>query len=148
MEHAPAAAIVDARGIVTGWSEGARRLTGYPAEEAVGRAVRDLLAEEPPSAAVAALTGTAVLRHHDGSPVALALTATAVLGEDGEPVGYMITAEPPGESTLAGHAFEQASMSMSVFDTRQRYLRLNGVACRVMGVSEDALLGRFFSDTV
>jgi len=148
MEHAPAAAIVDARGIVTGWSEGARRLTGYPAEEAVGRPVQDLLAEEPPSAAVAALTGTVVLRHRDGSPVALVITATAVLGEDGETHGYMITAEPPGESTLAGHAFEQASMSMSVFDTRQRYLRVNGVACRVMGVAEEALLGRFFSDTV
>ncbi|MEU6257068.1 SpoIIE family protein phosphatase [Streptomyces sp. NPDC047043] len=150
MEHAPAAAIVDARGIVTGWSEGARRLTGFPAEEAVGRAVRDLVAEEPPGEAVAALHGTAVLRHRDGSSVTLALRACAVLGEGGEPAGYMITAEPPGdpEPTLAGQAFQQAAMSMSVFDTRQRYLRLNDVACRVMGVPEEVLLGRHFPESV
>ncbi|MDX6345427.1 MAG: hypothetical protein QOF84_217 [Streptomyces sp.] len=45
-------------------------------------------------------------------------------------------------------AFEQASVSMSIFDTQQRYLRLNDTACRVMGVDESALRGRYFPDTV
>ena len=150
MEQASAAAIVDARGMVTGWSEGARQLTGYPAEEAVGRPARDLLAEHPPAEAVAALSGTVVLRHRDGSTAPLTLRACAVQGEDGEPGGYVITAEPPRDprTALGGEAFQQASMSMSVFDTRQQYLRLNGVACRVMGVSEETLLGRHFPDTV
>jgi PAS domain S-box-containing protein len=154
MEHVSAAAIVDARGIVTGWSEGARRLTGYPAEEAVGRAVGALLAQRPLPEAVAALHGIAVIRHRDGSSVPLAVRAHAVLGENGEPHGYALTAEPPAhppaepEPALAEQAFQQASMSMSVFDTQQRYLRLNDVACRVMGVSEEALLGRFFPDSV
>ncbi|MGW2523439.1 SpoIIE family protein phosphatase [Streptomyces sp. NPDC001617] len=150
MEQASAVAIVDARGMVTGWSEGARQLTGYPAEEAVGRPARDLLAEHPPAEAVAALSGTVVLRHRDGSTAALTLRACAVQGEDGEPGGYVITAEPPRDprTALGGEAFQQASMSMSVFDTRQQYLRLNGVACRVMGVSEETLLGRHFPDTV
>ena len=48
MEDASAAAIIDARGILTGWSEGAQRLTGYPAREALGRAVRELLADAVP----------------------------------------------------------------------------------------------------
>ncbi|MFJ6084868.1 SpoIIE family protein phosphatase [Streptomyces sp. NPDC092369] len=149
MEHASAAAaIVDARGIVTGWSEGARLLTGYPAEEAVGRPARDLLAEEPPPEALAASNGTVVLRHRDGSPVRVALRACAVIGEGGAPGGHVITAEPPAPATLADRAFEQASMSMSVFDTRQRYLRLNGIACQAMGVPEEALLGRPFPETV
>ena len=148
MEHAPAAAIVDARGIVTGWSKGARRLTGYPTEDAVGRAARDLLAEEPPPAALAALTGSVVLRHRDGSPVTVALTASAVLGADGAPSGYLITAAPPGESTLAGQAFQKASLSLSVFDTDQRYLRLNDASCQVMGVPAETPLGRYFMDTV
>ncbi|MEU6147959.1 SpoIIE family protein phosphatase [Streptomyces sp. NPDC047081] len=150
MEHASAVAIVDAQGIVTGWSEGARQLTGHPAEEVVGHAVRELLAEEPPSEAVAALTGTAVLRHRDGSTVTLRLRACALQGPGGEAAGYTVTAEPPEDhaSLLAGQAFQQASMSMSVFDTRQRYLRLNDVACRVMGVPEEALLGRHFPDSV
>jgi PAS domain S-box-containing protein len=49
---------------------------------------------------------------------------------------------------LAEQAFQQASMSLSVFDTEQRYLRLNDVACRVMGVPEDVLIGRFFPESV
>jgi PAS domain S-box-containing protein len=150
MEHVSATAVTDAAGVVTGWSEGARRLTGHTAEQVVGRSARELLAEDPPGPAVAALKGTVVLRHHDGSLLTLVLDACPVLGGDGTPTGYVITGRPPGstESTLAGQAFQQASMSMSVFDTRQHYLRLNDVACRVMGVPEEALLGRFFADTV
>ncbi len=150
MEHVSATAVTDAAGVVTGWSEGARRLTGHTAEEVVGRAARELLAEDPPGPAVAALKGTVVLRHRDGSLRTLFVEACPVLGTDGSPTGYVVTARPPGsgEPTLAGQAFQQAAMSMSIFDTRQHYLRLNDVACRVMGVSEEVLLGRFFSDTV
>ncbi|MEV0643124.1 SpoIIE family protein phosphatase [Streptomyces sp. NPDC050619] len=152
MEHVSAVATTDAQGIVTGWSEDARRLTGYPAEAVVGRAARELLADDPPDRSVAALTGTVVLRHRDGSPLTLALRAFPVIGADAHPDGFVITAEQPGgpgpELTLAGQAFQQASMSMSVFDPEQRYVRLNDVACRVMGVSEEALLGRSFPDTV
>ncbi|WP_093781246.1 SpoIIE family protein phosphatase [Streptomyces sp. yr375] len=150
MEHVVAAAVVDARGIVTGWSEGARLLTGHPATEAVGRAAADLLAEDPPPRADGAWTGPVVVRHRDGSPVRLTVTACPLLGPDGRPTGYTLTAERPRppEQTLAGRAFQQASMSMSVFDPRQRYLRLNEVACKVMGVSEDVLLGRPFPETV
>ncbi|MDN0201169.1 SpoIIE family protein phosphatase [Streptomyces sp. S.PNR 29] len=150
MEDASAAAIIDARGIVTGWSEGARRLTGYTAEEAVGRAVRELLAEDVPPEAVTLLSGTVLVRHRDGSLIGLRLRACAVADGDGTPGGYVVTAEPPGgaETSLAGQAFQQASMSMSVFDIRQRYLRLNDEACHVMGVPEEVLLGRHFPDTV
>ncbi|MFI2436759.1 SpoIIE family protein phosphatase [Streptomyces sp. NPDC018693] len=150
MEHVGAVAVVDATGVVTGWSDGARLLTGYPAEEAVGRPAADLLAETLPPDAVGARTAPAVLRHRDGSRVSLVLTACPLLGEDGTPRAHVITAQPPGdpEPSLAERAFQQASMSMSVFDTEQRYLRLNEAACQVMGVSEDVLLGRHFPETV
>ncbi|MEV1067234.1 SpoIIE family protein phosphatase [Streptomyces sp. NPDC050263] len=150
MEHVVAAAVVDARGIVTGWSEGARLLTGHAAQEAVGRAAVDLLAEKLPRRADGEWTGPVVVRHRDGHPVALAVTACPILGPEGGPTGWTLTAERPAapEPTLAGRAFQQASMSMSVFDPRQRYLRLNEVACKVMGVSEDVLLGRYFPETV
>ncbi len=150
MEHVSAAAIVDAHGVVTGWSEGARRLTGLTADDAVGRPARELLAEDPPPAALAALTGTVVLRHRDGSAVPLALRACPVQGGDGTAGGYVITVERPAgpEPTLAGQAFQQASMSMSVFDTEQRYLRLNDAASQVMGVPEEMLIGRHFPETV
>ncbi|MER7841167.1 SpoIIE family protein phosphatase [Streptomyces sp. NPDC096040] len=150
MERVAAAAIIDALGRVTGWSEGARVLTGRPAEQVVGRPAADLLAEPVPPAALAARSGTVALRHADGRRLEIALTACPVLGPDGETTGYVLTADPPSQPdpTLAGQAFQQASMSMSVFDVHQRYLRVNDEAGQVMGVPEEALRGRFFLDTV
>ncbi|WP_305890452.1 PAS domain S-box protein [Streptomyces rugosispiralis] len=40
-----ATATVDDHGVMTGWSEGARRLLGYRAEEVVGRPAAELRAE-------------------------------------------------------------------------------------------------------
>ncbi|MFC9283886.1 SpoIIE family protein phosphatase [Streptomyces collinus] len=147
MERLAAAAIIDAQGRVTGWSEGARLLTGHAAHEVVGRPAGDLLAGYVPAGALAARTGTVVLRHRDGHPVELTLTACPVLGPDGAPAGHVVTAEPPG-TMVAAQAFEQASMSMSVFDLRQHYVRSNSAACRTMGVPEESLLGRFVLETV
>ncbi|MFY4722359.1 SpoIIE family protein phosphatase [Streptomyces sp. LaBMicrA B280] len=151
MDRVAAVAIIDTRGWVTGWSEGARLLTGHPAEAVVGRPAADLLAAKPPAEALAARTGTrhgtVALRHRDGHRLDLAVTACPLDGGDGRPAGYAVTAEPPGD-TLAAQAFEQASMSMSVFDLQQRYLRLNDAACKVIGVPEEGLTGRFFLDTV
>jgi len=48
------------------------------------------------------------------------------------------------ERALIERAFRQASFSMSVFDAVQRYLRLNAVACEVMGLGEEALRGHAF----
>ncbi len=100
-----------------------------------------------PDGTLAARSGIVALRHRDGHRIDLALTADAVTGADGTPAGYVVRAGTPG-STLAARAFEQASLSMSVFDLQQRYLRLNDAACKVMGVPEATLTGRFFPDTV
>ncbi|MET8025497.1 SpoIIE family protein phosphatase [Streptomyces avermitilis] len=150
MERVAAAAIVDDHGVVTAWSEGARQLTGYGSEDVVGRAAADLLVEGALRETVAALTGVAVLRHRDGHPVEIALTACPVLGPDGGPHGYVVTAERPGgpEPTPADRAFQQASVAMCAFGTDQRFLRLNDIACRWMGVAEESLVGRFYGDTV
>ncbi|MGW7407697.1 SpoIIE family protein phosphatase [Streptomyces sp. NPDC054833] len=144
MEHVAAAAIIDAHGIVQGWSEGARLLTGHPAEEVVGRPATALLDGEVPTDTVAARTGVVALRHRDGHRVELTLTTCPVLGPDSTSLGHVVIAHRPGgaEPTLAGQVFQQASMSMSVFDTSQRYLRLNDAACRLMGVPEETLVGR------
>jgi PAS domain S-box-containing protein len=144
MEQASAAAIVDAHGTVTGWSEGARRLTGYPAGEAVGRAARELLARDLPPGAAAALSGTVLIRHRDGSPVALTLRGWPLLGADGTPGGYAVTAEPPGAGAfvLTGETFRQSSVSMSVHDVRQRYLDVNEAALRMLGMAKKDLIGR------
>ncbi|MGW4027362.1 PAS domain-containing protein, partial [Streptomyces sp. NPDC005009] len=148
MDDASAAMVVDARGIVTGWSEGARRLTGHPAEEAVGRAVRALLAEDAPSGTAPLPSGPVTLRHRDGRPVPARLTVRPLLGARGAPTGHLITAEPSdaAETSLAARAFQQASMAMSVFDTEQRFIRLNDTACEAMEGTEEGLLGRTLLD--
>ncbi|MBD0418536.1 SpoIIE family protein phosphatase [Streptomyces sp. TRM S81-3] len=150
MEHASAAAIVDAHGTVTGWSEGARRLTGHPAEEVVGRDVRELLAEDVPPGALSALAGTAVVRHRDGTAVTLYLRACPLLGADGAPTAYAVSAGPPVEPelVLTGEVFEQASLSMSVLDAGLHYVRVNDTACRTAGVPARDLIGRYLPDTL
>ncbi|GAA4823496.1 SpoIIE family protein phosphatase [Streptomyces ziwulingensis] len=150
MEQASAAAIVDTHGRVTGWSEGARELTGWPAEEAVGRAARELLAQEPPPGGPAALTGTVLVRHRDGTAVPLTLRSWPLLGADGAPHGYAVTTGPPGDAplVLTGETFRQSSVSMSVHDVHQRYLRANDTACRMLGVPEEELIGRLLPEVM
>ncbi|WEO99314.1 SpoIIE family protein phosphatase [Streptomyces sp. FXJ1.172] len=152
MKHGAAVAVIDALGRVAGWSEGARLLTGHQARDVVGRPATELLAGDVPDDILAARAGVVALRHRDGHRIDLALTACPVTGAGGEPAGFVVTAGPsavpPSAAPLAAEAFEQASMSMSVFDLQQRYLRSNDAACKVMGVPEEALTGRFFADTV
>ncbi|GAA4894888.1 SpoIIE family protein phosphatase [Streptomyces coeruleoprunus] len=152
MERIAAVAIVDAQGMVTGWSEGARRLTGYTAEEAVGRPAADLFAGDPPGEpGTAPPSGVVLLRHRDGQRVDPALLACPVVDGDGSPHGFVLTAVPqPGEQEpeAVRPAFDQASFSMSTFDTHQRFLHLNEVACAVMGADEETLVGRYYPDTV
>ena len=47
-----------------------------------------------------------------------------------------------GEDVPVEEAARQASFSMSVFDTERRYRWLNTMACQVMGVCQDALIGQ------
>ncbi|MFJ8362130.1 SpoIIE family protein phosphatase [Streptomyces sp. NPDC093984] len=149
MEEAAAAAIVDARGTLTGWSEGARRLTGYTAEEVVGRAAQELLAEDVPLPGLTALTGTAVLRHRDGHAVPLCLSVHPVTGVDGSPQGFVVTTAPAtADSALVARAFQQAPVAMSVFDLGQRYIRANDRAGEILQVDADTLTGRYLPDTV
>ncbi|WP_369249886.1 SpoIIE family protein phosphatase [Streptomyces sp. R41] len=147
-----AMAVVDARGIVTGWSEGARLLTGYAAQEITGRPVAELIDGGADTAwRELRESGGAVVavRLRDGRRTELALRVCPLRSDDGEPGGYVITAAPDDGSRALGElAFRQSSMSMSIFDTEQRYLRMNDTACRIMDQAEAEVLGRFFPDTV
>ncbi len=136
-------------GVVTGWSEGAQLLTGYAAADVTGRPVSDLLDGDPGEAwrALRANGGHGVVpvRREDGRRTELALRAYPLQGLEGAPAGYVITAAPDGQGRDLGElAFKQASVSMSVFDTEQRYLRMNDTACRIMGVQEAEVLYRYF----
>ncbi|WP_435225057.1 SpoIIE family protein phosphatase [Streptomyces sp. Tue6028] len=147
-----AMAVVDAHGVVTGWSDGARMLTGHAAQEVHGRPLAELIDGDAEAAWHELRTSGAsvvTVRCRDGRRTDLALRAWALLGERGDASGYVITAAPDDRGrTLGDLAFRQSSVSMSVFDTEQRYLLMNDTASRLMGRTEAEFVGRFFPDTV
>ncbi|MDX2602234.1 SpoIIE family protein phosphatase [Streptomyces caniscabiei] len=147
-----AMAVVDARGLVAGWSEGARRLTGYTVDEVTGTSAAALVDGDAAAVWRTLLThGDAVvdLRYRDGRRQKVAVRICPVRGAAGERRRFVVQATPdPTERGLGELAFAQASMSMSVFDTGQRYLRMNDWACKVMGQPEEEFRHQYFPDTV
>ncbi|MGW0706179.1 SpoIIE family protein phosphatase [Streptomyces sp. NPDC002643] len=147
-----AMAVVDAHGLVTGWSEGARRLTGWAPEEVSDRPVVDLVHGDVSILWRTLLRygdGLVILRYRDGRLQELRVRMSPLRGAGGGRHGFVFTVSPnPDERALGELAFKQASMSMSIFDTGQRYLRMNDWACRVMGQPEEEFLHRYFPDTV
>ncbi len=84
-------------GVITDWNDGATRLFGYTAEEAVGRSVTMLIPidrydEEPE---ILARIGRGeriehyetVRQHKDGSPIDISLTVSPILNRKGEVIG-------------------------------------------------------------
>ncbi|MCG0291118.1 PAS domain S-box protein, partial [Streptomyces sp. PSAA01] len=101
-----ATATVDEHGVVTGWSEGARRLLGYRAEDVVGRAAAELRAEKtagdraggagpcPPDEP--RWSGRIALRHRDGHRVEAELLAQRGPVGDGS-AGWLLVCAAPRE---------------------------------------------------
>ena len=56
----------------------------------------------------------------------------------------MAPAHEDEHPALVERSFRQAPFSLSVFDAQQRYRHLNDMACEVMGMAEEALVGQLF----
>lgn len=135
-----ATATVSLEGIVTGWSEGARRLLGHRAPEVVGRAAAELLvARETPEATGVSLTasqewsGTAALRHRDGHRVDVTLHAHPSLGADGTTQGFVVSAtlgptESERDRRMLEWAFAQSSIALTTYTTASRSWQMNATA--------------------
>ena len=161
-EALTARATVDARGIVTAWSEGARRLLGYPAAEIVGRSALGLLDGEPPAGTLRPLTtlprwnGTVTLRHRDGRRLTVRVLAHH-RAADGEvsPGGEWFLVSPPArppspaeDDALVMWAFAQSRSTMALYDTGLRLRRANADMERVLGLPEEAMRGLRVSEIV
>ncbi|MFF1302466.1 SpoIIE family protein phosphatase [Streptomyces sp. NPDC058307] len=122
-------------GVVTGWSEGARRLLGHRAPEAVGRAATDLLhGAGVPGATGLSLTGsqdwrgTAALRHRDGHRVEAMLHAQPSLDADGRARSFVVALLPHSGPPLVQWAFDQSSIALSTHATASGAWQRNAVA--------------------
>ncbi|MFI9761415.1 SpoIIE family protein phosphatase [Streptomyces sp. NPDC051963] len=168
-DHDPATDLATAtltrHGIVTSWSDGAQRLLGHAATDVVGRVVTELLAADPSDEAWAALagadawSGTAAIRHRDGSRLDLGLRVCPSLDGAGEASGFVVAFEPApagnGYEDAGGddrgmleRAFTQASVALATFDAELRYQGLNDIACDMAGTTAAQLRGRRYRDTV
>lgn len=144
-----ARAVIAADGTLARWSEGARLLLGYPAEEVVGHPVAELLAERavPPRPPAARWSGTVVLRRRDGG------TATVwVLAHSRQPAGegtgewLAVTPLEPTEHELPDDPLVRAAMSQSpcammVFDGALRLCGVNDAMAHLLGLPAGHLRG-------
>src|SRR5262245_54803776 len=98
-----ASAALDAKGVVTAWSEGACRLTGHSADEMVGRSAAGLLAEQLPDAIrrrideAADWAAEVPFRHRDGHRVNLRLRAHALQDGHGGTQWFVTATVVPGD---------------------------------------------------
>ncbi|MET7688139.1 SpoIIE family protein phosphatase [Streptomyces sp. NPDC005483] len=162
-ESATARAGVDPNGIVTGWSEGARRLLGYRAAEVVGRPAARLLAGKPPTGTLRSLrtlprwNGTATLLHRDGHHLAVNLLAhrREPDSEDGNRGGEWLLVSPlvrPSaplqDDALVMWAFTRSPSTTALYDAGLRLRRANADMERAMGLPEEAMQGLRVSEIV
>ncbi len=134
-----ATAVVDAHGVIRGWSEGAHRLLGHRAAEATGTATGDLLGEEAAETVRHVLAwmgewnGTLKVRHRDGRLLQVALSAYPSVGEGGAVTLWLVVGrgQPTGASAaLMDLAFDQAPLPLAIYDPETGSRRMNLAACR------------------
>ncbi|KIZ16045.1 SpoIIE family protein phosphatase [Streptomyces natalensis] len=169
-----ATAVVDARGIVTGWSADAERLLGYPRQEVVGRPVTRLIgadegdegdgAEGLP-AALDGWSGTTLLRHRDGRRVEVWLRVYPSYDAAGNAQQLIVAAPPdrlpPGpspdldeatteeattEEATTEVAFAQSHLPVAIYDSDLRSVRASAGAARELGLTEEQMRGLRITD--
>ncbi|MFJ7148465.1 SpoIIE family protein phosphatase [Streptomyces sp. NPDC100445] len=146
-----ATATIDDRGILTGWSEGARRLLGYDPPAVVGRPATTLLATDGAAVrrALAGRTrwnGTVPLRHQDGRLLELGVLAHRRTSGTGVSDWLAVSAvtprvQPPRGEPLEEWTFLQSPFPLAVFDTDLRLVRANRRLEHALALPEAAMRG-------
>ncbi|MEV4336115.1 SpoIIE family protein phosphatase [Streptomyces sp. NPDC049590] len=146
-----ATATIDERGILTGWSDGARRLLGYDSPAVVGRPAAALLATDPTGARRTLAGrgrwhGTVPLRHQDGRRLELDVLAHRRTSPAGRTDWLVVSAvttrpQPPRGDPLEEWTFLQSPFPLAVFDPDLRLLRANRRLEHALALPEAAMRG-------
>jgi serine phosphatase RsbU (regulator of sigma subunit)/anti-sigma regulatory factor (Ser/Thr protein kinase) len=149
-----ASAALDGRGVVTAWSDDARRLLGHEPVEVIGRKAAGLLVDALPAAAEERCaagrpwSGRIAVRHRHGHRVDLAVEAHPLLNAVGETQWFLTatSSERPGDSeaqtaTLRRWAHDQFPLPMALFDHKARAIAVNTAMEGAMGKPERDLRG-------
>ncbi|MFF6996754.1 SpoIIE family protein phosphatase [Streptomyces sp. NPDC008313] len=153
-EAATARAVVDENGTLVHWSEGARRLLGYTADEVEGRPAADLLVSAGPPGRSGPpgdrWSGTLTLVHRDGRHLNVWLLAHRRRPEGGGEEWLVVTPltgdrEPSGrwgpDDPLTAAVLAQSPCAMAVYDERLRLHGLNDAMAEVIGLPEEHIRG-------
>ncbi|WP_298562472.1 SpoIIE family protein phosphatase [Streptomyces luteogriseus] len=153
--------LLDPQGVVTGWTSGARRLLAYPASEAVGRKLTDLLAADDAERVPDLVercrrdggwTGLLTARRRDGQPVKVAARITSAQEAHGGSRWLMLLSEladAPGwdmSRTVLEQMVAGAPVGIAIVDTDLRFVWSNAALEQFGGGPAARRLGLRFAD--
>ncbi|MEU6066923.1 SpoIIE family protein phosphatase [Streptomyces sp. NPDC047082] len=151
-----AAALIDADGVVIGWTRGAEALLGHLASEVVGGSAARLLATHADPGRLAAVvercrsgmgwSGLIPVRRRDGEAIEVDLRVSASFRIGGTECFLLSAREQRrqwtvGQSVLDGF-LTRSPIGMAVMDLQLRYMWLNDTLERLGGVPREQRLGR------
>ncbi|MBY8880090.1 SpoIIE family protein phosphatase [Actinacidiphila acidipaludis] len=158
----PAAAVVDERGVLVGWTQMSERMLGHRADEVVGRSVAMLMADEDAAGPVARWSrlaragrrwcGTVCLRAKDGTTVKADIETSPMSGDHSgywfvtavDPSG--VSAWPPAGVPVAAALLARSPVALSIWDTDLRCIWLNSAAARLDGTLGRRRLGQLVTE--
>ncbi|MFF3565646.1 SpoIIE family protein phosphatase [Streptomyces sp. NPDC002574] len=136
-----ALAVIDPAGRLSRWTDSARRLLGYRAEEVLSTPATDLLAEvdDLPHGFTGEWSGTVGLRHREGRPFPVGLRVSPLPGRGGE-VDWLVSTTTPDAAVLKAVG-EACPFPMAVWDADLRMTWLNEALARAYGTPPEQRLG-------
>ncbi len=166
----------DLKGAVIYWGPGAEELYGWPAQEAQGRMIMDLIPTFEQTYDAAQLrsrfeggdrwAGTIQLRRRDGSIFVAEVTRTSVHDEQGLPVAVIATSSDVSEReraiaelervhrtaeealTLLGTLQAEAPIGFGLVDRGLRLVRLNHELAAILGAPIEAVVDRDMAEVL
>ncbi|MEH0575517.1 SpoIIE family protein phosphatase [Streptomyces sp. B21-108] len=159
-----AAAVIDAKGTVIGWTEAAERLLGYGAAEVLDRSAATLLAQPEDASRAAEVAdeceireswgGLVGARHRDGRRLEVGLRVTA-MSDTGDRKAWLVSAIDVSKAptwAVSGEVLEgfltRSPLGMAVLSPDLRYVWMNDTLERYGGVPRAERLGRRMSDSL